>query len=337
MSAKGSLLLIGDLYFVRQRWEELGHFEDVTGLKEFPSGSREDFLQRCGEGEYDDVIALYRSNDSAKVTGPFNEELVSRLPASLKYICHNGAGYDNIDVAACTARGIQVSNTPRAVDGATADTAIFLMLGALRLANISLTALRQGQWGTAALPMAHDPAGKVLGILGMGSIGRAVASRARAFGMKIQYHNRSRLSEDLEAGATYVDFDTLLATSDVFSLNLSLDRSTKHIIGRPELAKMKHGVTIVNTARGGLMDEAALVEALQDGDRIWSAGLDVFEDEPRVHPGLLANPRVFLLPHIGTMTMETREAMEQLVLDNIKSSLATGRLLTRVQEQASLA
>lgn len=216
--------------------------------------------------------------------------------------------------------GIQVSNTPQAVDGATADTAIFLMLGALRLANISLTALRQGQWGKTKLPMAHDPHGKVLGILGMGSIGRAVAARARAFGMKIQYHNRSRLSPELEAGAEYVDFETLLSTSDVFSLNLSLSKKTEHIIGRDELARMKKGVTIVNTARGKLIDEAALSEALDDGDRIWSVGLDVFENEPQVHPGLVVNPRAFLLPHIGTMTMETRVSLHTTLVSILGTS-----------------
>lgn len=180
------------------------------------------------------------------------------------------------------------------------------MLGALRQANIPLTTLRQNQWGKIPTPMGRDPAGKTLGILGMGSIGRNMAAKARAFGMKIQYHNRTRLSPELEAGAEYVDFDTLLKTSDVFSLNLALNEKTRHIIGKEELAKMKHGVTIVNTARGPLIDEAALVDALNDGDRIWSVGLDVFEEEPKVHPGLMSNQRVFLLPHIGTATSETR-------------------------------
>ena len=180
------------------------------------------------------------------------------------------------------------------------------MLGALRHANIPLATLRSNQWGKIPTPMGHDPSGKLLGILGMGSIGRNMAAKARAFGMKIRYHNRTRLSPDLEAGAEYVDFETLLKTSDVFSLNLALNEKTRHIIGKEELRKMKKGVTIVNTARGALIDEAALVEALNDGDRIWSVGLDVFEEEPKVHPGLMSNERVFLLPHIGTATSETR-------------------------------
>ena len=180
------------------------------------------------------------------------------------------------------------------------------MLGALRHAQIPMTTLRQNQWGKVPTPMGRDPAGKTLGILGMGSIGRNMAAKARAFGMKIQYHNRSRLSPELEQGAEYVDFETLLRTSDVFSLNLSLSAKTRHIIGREELGKMKRGVVIVNTGRGPLIDEEALVEALNDGDRIFSAGLDVFENEPKPHPGLVSNPRVFLLPHIGTATVETR-------------------------------
>lgn len=180
------------------------------------------------------------------------------------------------------------------------------MLGALRKASISMTTLRDGRWGKSPLPMGHDPSGKKLGILGMGSIGRNFAKKARAFGMVIQYYNRTRLAPELEEGTQYVDFETLLETSDVLSLNLSLTSATEHIIGKKELGMMKKGVTIVNTARGQLIDEAALVDALNEGDRIWSVGLDVFEDEPRVHQGLIDNPRTFLVPHIGTLTYETR-------------------------------
>lgn len=142
----------------------------------------------------------------------------------------------------------------------------------------------------------------------MGGIGRAVGVRAAAFGMKIQYHNRSRLSLELEAAggnASYVSFDELIRTSDVISVNLSLTPATRHIIGRPEFANMKDGVVIVNTARGPVIDEAALVEALDNG-KVYSAGLDVFEEEPKIHPGLLKNENVVLLPHIGTATIETQ-------------------------------
>ena len=139
----------------------------------------------------------------------------------------------------------------------------------------------------------------------MGSIGRDVAQRARAFGMKIQYHNRSRLSLELAQGAEFVDFETLVKTSDVISLNCSLRPETVGIIGNKEFAAMKEGVIIINTARGKLIDEAALVEAL-DGGKVWSAGLDVYEEEPVVHEGLINNPNVVLLPHIDTATVETQ-------------------------------
>lgn len=139
----------------------------------------------------------------------------------------------------------------------------------------------------------------------MGGIGREVAIRARAFGMKIQYHNRSRLSPELEEGAKYVSFEELLSTSDVLSLNCSLRKETIGIIGRKEFEIMKPGVVIVNTARGKLIDEAALVDALDSG-KVYSAGLDVYEEEPKIHEGLLKNPNVVLLPHIGTGTVETQ-------------------------------
>ena len=145
----------------------------------------------------------------------------------------------------------------------------------------------------------------MLGILGMGGIGSAVATRAKAFGMKIQYHNRRQLPPGEENGSTYVSFEELLETSDVLSLNLALNPKTKHIIGKPEFDKMKDGIIIVNTARGALIDEAALVDALKSG-KVWTAGLDVFEEEPKIHPGLLECENVVLLPHVGTGTFETQ-------------------------------
>jgi glyoxylate reductase len=139
----------------------------------------------------------------------------------------------------------------------------------------------------------------------MGGIGAAVAKRAKAFGMKIQYYNRRQLPAEEEDGAKYVSFEELLKTSDVLSLNLSLNASTTHIISKPQFDKMKDGIVIVNTARGPIIDEAALVEALKSG-KVWSAGLDVFEEEPKIHPGLLESDNVVLLPHIGTATVETQ-------------------------------
>jgi lactate dehydrogenase-like 2-hydroxyacid dehydrogenase len=229
-----------------------------------------------------------------------------------------------------------VSNVPTAVDDATADTAIFLMIGALRGFNSTMLTLREGEWrGKVSPPLGHDPEGKVLGVLGMGGIGRNMARKVAAFGMTCIYHNRNALSKELAGGAEYVSFEELLAKADVLSLNLPLNAKTRHIISTEEFKKMKKGVVIVNTARGAVMDEAALVEALESG-QVGSVGLDVFEEEPKVHPGLLANPKVMLLPHMGTHTVETMTAMEEWAIENVRLAVVEGRLKSPVPEQKDL-
>lgn len=316
MTQKGALL-IGGITHARKEWQDCS---SISKLHEYPDGSREEFISKCKNGDFKDVFVIYRSNDSNKITGNFDQELVDTLPDTLKFICHNGAGYDNIDVKACTKKGISVSSTPVAVNDATADVAMFLMLGALRRITPCFQAVAAGKSGTLLdcdhrldvlgkwrgnFQLGHDPKNKVLGILGMGGIGSAVATRAKAFGMKIQYHNRHQLPPNEEDGAKYVSFDELLKTSDVLSLNLSLNASTTHIISKPQFEMMKDNIIIINTARGPLIDEAALVDALKSG-KVWSVGLDVFEEEPKIHPGLMDNENVVLLPHIGTATFETQ-------------------------------
>ena len=223
---------------------------------------------------------------------------------------------------ACTTKGVRVSNVANAVDDATADTNLFLILGALRGFNSGIFALRQGTWrGNPPARLGHDPEGKTLGILGMGGIGKNLRDKVLAFGMKVIYHNRRKLSEEEEKGVEYVGFEELLQTSDVISLNLPLNvsigsimdihqisdqysqNSTKHMISSEQFKMMKRGVVIINTARGAVMDEKALVQALEDG-QVWSCGLDVYEDEPEIHPGLIENPNVMLIPHMGTWTVE---------------------------------
>ncbi|KAI1173789.1 putative NAD-dependent D-isomer specific 2-hydroxyacid dehydrogenase [Nemania sp. FL0916] len=329
-----TVLCIGTLSDAEAEWQALGA---KYKLLEFRSGTRADFLANCRNGVYDDVVACYRSNGSTRLTGAFDAELVDALPKAWRYVAHNGAGYDTIDVDACSKRRIAVSNTPIAVDDATADVGIFLMLGALRMAHFSITALRAGNW-LGATPRGHDPRGKTLAILGMGGIGRALAHRARAFGMRIIYHNRHRLPTFLESplGAEYIStLDELLSRADVLSLNLALNSSTRHILGAAKLAKVKPGVVIVNTARGALIDEDALVDALEEG-RVSAVGLDVYENEPRVHEGLVRNQRAFLLPHVGTYTVETSRKMEVLVLRNLEAAVDGGRMYTLVQEQRGL-
>ncbi|EED24240.1 glyoxylate reductase [Talaromyces stipitatus ATCC 10500] len=333
--SRPKVLLLGDIQHARKSWEALNDIADLITTK---ATNRTEFIQECKDGKLDGVVAAYRTFGSVAITGLIDEELVSVLPKSLLFLAHCGAGYDQIDVHACSERKspIRVSNVPTAVDDATADVNIFLIIGAIRNFNTGMQALRQGKWrGDPAPPLGHDPEGKVLGILGMGGIGRNLKKKAEAFGMKVIYHNRRQLSENMAVGAEYVTFDELLAKSDVISLNLPLNKNTYHIIGKPEFDKMKDGVVVVNTARGAVIDEAALVEALDSG-KVFSAGLDVFEEEPKIHPGLLGNPNVMLVPHMGTWSYETHTAMEEWAISNVRQALEKGTLKSIVPEQADL-
>ncbi|KAI7153649.1 glyoxylate reductase [Hortaea werneckii] len=333
--AKPKVLLLGKIDHATQTWENLS---DIADLIQPQSTNRADFIAECKSGRLDGVAACYRTFASASITGPWDEELIAALPRSLKFCSHNGAGYDQIDVAACSARDppLRVANVPVVPDDATADTAVFLILGALRGFNTSLFAAREGKWrGQPPPPLGHDPQGKTLGILGMGGIGRNMMRKCEAFGMKAIYHNRKKLSEELAGGAEYVGFEELLARSDVLSLNLPLNKNTRHIISTPEFSKMKRGIIIINTARGAVMDESALVSALESG-QVASAGLDVYEEEPKIHEGLLKNPHVMLLPHMGTWSKETQEDMEKWCIGNIRAGLETGKLKSPVPEQADL-
>ncbi|KAL2133131.1 hypothetical protein VTI74DRAFT_2863 [Chaetomium olivicolor] len=329
------VLLLGVIEHAHSAWSIITSLATVLTPR---STNRSDFLAEARSGAFDGCVAAYRTFDSFDITGRVDAELLSALPASLRFICHNGAGYDQVDVHACSARGVRVSNTPTAVDDATADTGIFLMLGALRNFGVGMAALRRGEWRGKKMPeLGHDPQGKVLGILGMGGIGRNMARKAGAFGMRVRYYNRTRLEEEVERdiGAEWVGFEELLSGSDVLSLSLPLNKNTRHIISKAEFAKMKKGVVIVNTARGAIIDEAALVEALESG-QVASAGLDVFENEPNIHPGLLANPQVLLVPHMGTWTVETETKMEEWAISNVRMAIEEGRLRSIVPEQRDM-
>ncbi|KAG5925015.1 hypothetical protein E4U53_003363, partial [Claviceps sorghi] len=221
MAARPKVLLLGEIEHAHDAWSNIAQIANVLTPK---AKNREEFLAECQSGAFDGVTVAYRTFDSLDVTGRIDNELLDALPSSLRFLCHNGAGYDQVDIPACTSHAVHVSNTPTAVDDATADITIWLLLGALRNFPVGMSALRAGHWRGSPLPrLGHDPQGKVLGILGMGGIGRNVAAKARAFGMKIRYHNRTRLSAELEEGAEYVSFETLLGESDVLSLNLPLN------------------------------------------------------------------------------------------------------------------
>lgn len=224
-----------------------------------------------------------------------------------------------------------MTNAPDPVTNATADLALFLLLGALRQLNPALGALRKGIF-KKGVDFGHDPQGKILGIIGMGRIGRAVKRRAEPFGLKTIYHNRNQLSESEAAGAPYVSFNDLLAKSDIISLHVPLNAKTRHLIGKNEIAKMKDGVVIVNTARGAIIDEAAMAAALESG-KIASVGLDVYEKEPEINETLMSNERAILIPHLGTHTTETLAAMESLAMENARRGCFGEPLLTTVAEQ----
>ncbi|OOQ91021.1 putative 2-hydroxyacid dehydrogenase UNK4.10 [Penicillium brasilianum] len=332
---KPKILLLGRVDFAQDAWDALNQISEVVKPA---STNREDFLKECRSGKFEGVITAYCTFYSLGITGQVDQELVNALPSSLRFIAYASAGYDKVDIDACSARNppLLVSNVPTAVDDATADVNMFLILGALRNFNAGMHSLRQGRWrGSPATRLGHDPQGKTLGILGMGGIGRNLKKKAEAFGMKVIYHNRRQLSEELSGGAQYVTFDELLATSDVLSLNLPLNKNTRHIISKAEFAKMKDGVVVVNTARGAVIDEAALVDALNSG-KVFSAGLDVFEEEPKIHPGLIDNQNVILVPHMGTWTIETLKAMEEWAIENVKLTVTTGKLKSPVPEQRDL-
>ena len=252
---------------------------------------------------------------------------------SLRIVANVAVGYDNIDVEACERRGVTVTNTPGVLTDATADLAMALVLMATRRLGEGERLVRSGepwQWGMFMM-LGRSIGGRRLGIVGMGDIGRAVARRARAFGMEITYHNRSRVDADLERelGAEYATLDDLLAHSDVVSLHCPSTPETHHLIDVEALARMPEHAVLINTARGPVVDEAALVTALGEGT-IAAAGLDVYEHEPAVHPGLLDLDNVVLLPHLGSATVETRDAMAELAARNVLAVLAGRDAVTPV-------
>lgn len=246
----------------------------------------------------------------------------------LKVIANMAVGYDNLDIPACTARGVLCTNTPDVLTETTADFGFALMMAAARRVSEAEHYLRRGEWTKWFYDMftGSDIHGATLGILGMGRIGQAIARRgAHGFGMKVIYHNRSRLDATLEAGckARYVDKPALLREADHLMIVVPGAKESHHAIGAAELALMKPSATLTNIARGGVVDDAALAVALAER-RIAAAGLDVFEGEPRVHPALLALPNVVLTPHIASATVATRRAMAQLAADNLVAALGCG-------------
>jgi lactate dehydrogenase-like 2-hydroxyacid dehydrogenase len=256
---------------------------------------------------------------------PLTAAAMRALPASVRLIASYSVGTDHIDLAAAAAQDLRVTNTPDVLTDATADVAMLLILSACRQASFAERELRAGHW--RGLSMADVPgidlAGRTLGIYGFGRIGQATARRARAFGMRIVHHGRRRRPDaERELDARFEpDRKAFLQSIDVLSLHAPATPATRHFVDRETLALLRKGSVVVNTARGPLVDDEALIEALRSR-HLHGAGLDVYDGEPKVHPGYLALDNVTLLPHIGSATIETRVAMGERVLANLAAHFA---------------
>ena len=258
------------------------------------------------------------------ITDSIDEELLDAA-SHLKIIAHFGVGYNNIDVKAATARGILVSNTPGVLTDATADLAFALILATSRRIVTCDRITREGrfQYWAPMLFLGRDVSGKTLGIIGLGQIGKAVALRAKGFSMRVLYHNRTKLDilEETSLNAEYVSLKTLLMESDFLSLHVPLTEQTKHLIGAAEFSLMKPTAYLINTSRGPVVDELALLDALRS-KKIAGAGLDVYEHEPALTYGLTELENVVLLPHVGSGTLETRIKMATMAAENLMAGLS---------------
>jgi len=287
--------------------ERLQEHFDVMDNQEDLSFERGELLARVADREALLVVGTDR----------IDRDLIGSAP-ELRIVATATVGYNHIDRVACAERGISVTNTPNVLNEATADMAWALLMAAARRVSESERWLREGRWDRWEFDqfLGADVWNTTLGIVGMGRIGSAVARRGRGFAMRVLYHNRSAAANEAELGATRVDLDTLLAEADHVVLVLPYSPETHHLIGERELALMKPSATLVNIARGGIVDDLALARALTEG-RIAAAGLDVFENEPALAPELLACRNIVLTPHLGSATLSSRLGMAMLATGNL--------------------
>lgn len=285
----------------------------VESYQEDPPLDRQSLLRRVADKE----------GLLCTITDRIDAELLDGAPA-LKVIANYGVGFEHIDLAGATRRGIPVTNTPGVLTDATADLAFALILATARRIAAGDRRVREGKFTYWAplLFLGQEVSGKTLGLIGLGRIGQAVAQRARGFGMRVLYHSRTRLAPaaEQELQVAYAPRETLLREADFVSLHVPLTPETRHLIGRRELELMKPTAFLINTARGPVVDEAALVEALRRG-QIGGAGLDVYEREPELSPGLTDLDNVVLLPHLGSATIETRTRMGLMAAENLLAGL----------------
>ena len=297
----------------------------------------EDYASRVFDAKFNKEDKVITKDDLVKnssdcdgilssLTEKIDAEVISKLSNSIKIISNFAVGFGNIDIIAAKKRNIIVTNTPDVLTDATAEIAMLILLGAARRAKEGIEWTKQKNWKWSAdFLMGKQLTGARLGILGMGRIGRAVADRAKSFGMIIHYHNRSQLDKNLEKGAIYHNsLESLLSVSDFFSINCPATNETKHIINKDTLKHFPDGAILSNSARGDMIDDEAMVEALKNG-KIFSLGLDVYNGEPDIHPEYLTLPNVFVLPHLGSSTIKTRTAMGNLAISNLEEFFKTGK------------
>ena len=279
------------------------------------------------------LIELSKECDGilTSITDKMDEETINKLPDTVKIISNFAVGFGNIDLKTAKKRNITVTNTPDVLTDATAEIAMLLILGAARRAPEGIEYAKNSNWKWSAdFLIGKQLTGARLGILGMGRIGKAVAKLAKAFGLIIHYHNRSKLSSKLEMGATYHDsVKSLFSVSDFLSINCLATKETENIINAETLEYFPAGAIITNSARGDLIDDEAMINALNKR-KIYALGLDVYKGEPNLNPGYLNIKDVFILPHLGSATKETRTAMANLAIDNLDEFFKTGNCKNKV-------
>ena len=265
------------------------------------------------------------------LTEKMDEDTINKLPNTVKVISNFAVGFGNIDLEAAKKRGIAVTNTPDVLTDATAEIAMLLILGAARRAPEGIEYAKNSDWKWSAdFLVGKQLTGTRLGILGMGRIGRAIAKLSKPFGMEIHYHNRSKLSSDLEEGAIYHNnIKSLFSVSDILSINCPATKETVNVINKETLEYFPTGAIITNSARGDMIDDDALLDALERR-KIYAVGLDVYKGEPHLNPGYLKYKNAFILPHLGSSTKQTRTAMGDLAIENINEFFKTGNCKNKV-------
>ena len=279
------------------------------------------------------LIELSQGYDAilTSLTEKMDEDTINKLPNTIKVISNFAVGFGNIDLEAAKKRGIAVTNTPDVLTDATAEIAMLLILGAARRAPEGIEYAKNSDWKWSAdFLIGKQLTGTRLGILGMGRIGRAIAKLSKPFGMEIHYHNRSKLSSDLEEGAIYHNnIKSLFSVSDILSINCPATKETVNVINKETLEYFPTGAIITNSARGDMIDDEALLDALERR-KIYAVGLDVYKGEPHLNPGYLKYKNAFILPHLGSSTKQTRTAMGDLAIENINEFFKTGNCKNKV-------